>query len=788
MEEVTPEERQEAIRHIVKLYETELADVIKTGDKFEVKRLPPVIRKAISLVVAKSPAFSNISACTTANYVFTHLVGQLRPKINDIVYSNDTLGINYYGVNIASSGSGKDSSYNTLMSACSTAFTLIEQERKDHEEARAKRITLRIRQQEDPNITEADLVYADYSEMIRDLPTISAESASTRGGLTSLITRLADQPYGNLGITMNEFGLDLKSGQTTQDVLTLQGTLFDMGNAHSPAFKTEEVRERAIESMYPNMLLHSSPKIIFGDPKVRDTIAMLFHTMMARRCWYSQPTEEEAIENNFIPESIEEVRKIANERRVTISTISSELDTLTADVVRIMLADEMHRLVNFAEDSSQLYTDYFEYNAKRAELKEDSSIPQVEMNGRAFKVARLAAMWTLLEGTTEITYEILSSAIYFAEYNARYLETFIILTSAKAYRLLGDKFKDGSITQISLDTAIQNGYVSRITNDFKDLIDPMNSYLAKSGIVLYNADDRVFCYSPFKMVEETGDYGISYTKVEGVAKEDRIKYLDNFQTYKMCTVKHLGQMLTMDTIYNVFRYNDGPNKNGDMITMNRNQKYLASNTKLLSIDVDDSEMPIEEMHGYLSEFKHLIATTSDVNNKHKFRILLPVNIEIDGSQQGLYRCIMRKVSEALLIKPDTTSFNPAQPMYGYDGAELFVNEKGLLYDISDILSECVQDDTSGIVERTMPKTTQAKQKLVKEIMANANKVFDYVINCQRGTGSLSLARASMQMRDSGFGPDQYRQVINYLNSMWQVPMNEDRLEKIIDQYISKMEG
>ena len=788
MEEVTPEERREAILSIVAEYEEFLGETLKTSDKFEVNRLPPVIQDSVKLVTAKSPAFSNISACTTVNYLFTHLVSQLRPVIMDISYSPDSLGINYYGINLATSGSGKDASLNTMKSACKTAFDMILDVRKKNEEDRAKAIALHEKKKDDPNATEHDLDYSDYSELIRELPPTSIEAKSTRGGAVNVITRMQNQQFGNLGIVSNEFGLALKQNNTIEELLETLGSLFDMGVTEQQAFKTVDVREQSIEGMYPNTLMHSSPKIVFGNPKVRDAIFNLFHTMLARRCFLSMPSDRESIENNVVPTSIKEVRELANARRVTVSTLSSKLDGVTADVVRTMLADDLNRIVSFEEDAGELYIDYFEYNLKKAELEEDSSIQQVELNGRAFKTARLAAMWSLMENSNRISKDILESAIYFAQYNSRYLEEFVLLASAKGYRLLGDKFKRGDLTQLSLDGAIVKGYVTAITNEFRELLDPMNSYLAKVGIVSYSQEDKTFYYSPFKMVEETGDYGISYTKVEGVAKEDRIKYLDNFQTYKMCTMKHLGQMLTMDTIYNVFRYNDGPNKNGDMITMNRNQKYLASNTKLLSIDVDDSEMPIEEMHGYLSEFKHLIATTSDVNNKHKFRILLPVNIEIDGSQQGLYRCIMRKVSEALLIQPDTTSFNPAQPMYGYDGAELFVNEEGLLYDISDIISECVQDDTSGIVERTVPKTTQAKQKLVKEIMANANQVFDYVINCQRGTGSLSLARASMHMRDSGFGPDQYRQVINYLNSMWQVPMNEDRLEKIIDQYISKMEG
>ena len=789
MEEVTPEERLEAIKSIVAEYEEFLGNTLKTTDKFEVDRLPSVIQKSVKLVTAKSPAFSNISACTTVNYLFTHLVGQLRPVISDISYSPDSLGINYYGINLATSGSGKDASLNTMKSACKTAFDMILDVRKKDEEDRAKAIALHEKKKDDPNVVEEDLVYSDYSELIRDLPPTSIEAKSTRGGAVNVITRMQNQRFGSLGLVSNEFGLALKQNNTIEELLEMLGSLFDMGVTEQQAFKTVDVREQAIEGMYPNTLMHSSPKIVFGNPKVRESIFNLFHTMLARRCFLSMPSDRESIENNVVPTSIKEVRELANNRRVTVSKLSSELDGITAEVVRTMLADDMNRIVSFEEDAGELYIDYFEYNLKRAELEEDSSIQQVELNGRAFKTARLAAMWSLLENSNKISKATLESAIYFSQYNAKYLDEFVLLASAKGYRLLGDKFMRGDLTQLSLDGAIVKGYVTTITNEFKELLDPMNSYLAKVGIVSYSQEDRTFYYSPFKMVEETGDYGISYTIVDGVAKEDRTHRLDNFEKFKNCTMDSLKNLVTRDTIYNVFRYNDGPNKDGDMITMNRNQKYIASSTKLLSIDVDDSEIPIKEMHGFLSEIKHVIATTSDRENKHKFRILLPVNVEIDGTQTQLYRCIVRKVSEKLMIKPDPVSGNPAQPMYGYKDAEVYMNTEGHLYDITDILGECANDDGALITPKPKPKTAAAKTKAMSEIMGNVDQIFDYVINCGRGEGSLSLARASMHLRDEGATQEQYLQIMNYLNSTWTNPMEESRFENtIIKQYINQMEG
>ncbi len=782
----TPDERREAVQHLVNLYQKELEKELAVDNKLDITRLPTIVQDGIKLVTAKSPAFSNISAATTVNYLYMHLVSQLRPTINDITYSPDNLGINYYGINLATSGSGKDASLNTMKAACKTAFDLIHTEREEQELERAKSIALREMKKDNPSATEDDITFANYEEYLRELPPTTIEAKSTRGGAVNVITRMQNQKFGNLGLVSNEFGLALKQNNTIEELLEMLGSLFDMGVTEQQAFKTVEVREQSIDGMYPNTLMHSSPKIVFGDERVRTAISNLFHTMLARRCFFSMPSEEESVENNHVPKTLREVRELANARRVTISNLSSKLDTISAEVVRTMLASEVNRMVSFSEQTKLLYIDYFEYNMKRAELQEDSSIQQVELNGRAFKTARLAALWTLMQNSNEISKETMASAIYFSEFNSKYLDKFITLTTAKSWRLLGDLFKEGKFQTLSLDTAIMNGYISRVTNDFKELLDPMNSYLRGVGIVSYDEDIKTFNYSPFKKVVSTDGFGISYTKVPGMKKDDRRNHLDGFDAYLHMNIKQLTKLVSTDTIYNVFRYNDAPNKNGDMIKHNRNRDNICSSTSILSIDVDNSDIPIDRMHGFLSEFQHVISTTSDVDNKHKFRILLPVSVEIDGTENKLYKCIMKSVCQQLTIKFDATSTNVVQPMYGYQGAEVFSTEEGILYDVSEIISECTNNNETGISQVEKPKTPQAQKKLVDTMMANANGTFDYAITCTNGTGSLSLARASLQMKDAGFDKTQYTQVIDYINSLWSSPMPEARLSNIKEQFVHQM--
>ncbi|RLC85370.1 MAG: hypothetical protein DRI37_08030 [Chloroflexi bacterium] len=271
-----------------------------------------------------------------------------------------------------------------------------------------------------------------------------------------------------------------------------------------------------------------------------------------------------------------------------------------------------------------------------------------------------------------------------------------------------------------------------------------------------------------------------------MVKADRTKHLAGFELYKGMSMNQLVQLVSTDTIFSTFKYDDGENKHGEIVKMRRSRDTIASSTKLLVIDVDESTTPIHQMHEYLKEFKHIIATTSNVDNKHKFRILLPINVELKSDDPQMYKCIVKNVCESLLVKYDPASMVDIQAFFGYEGAQTFVTEEGELFDVTDIVSDCISNKEVGIPKIEAPKSPAAQKKAIESVMANALTVFDYVINCNKGTGSLSMARASLHMKDLGFNKTQYRQVIVYLNSCWQNSMDENRVSGIIDQYIQEM--
>ena len=127
--------------HLREQYKAELTFLQNRNmNSFDVKQLPPIIQKMIQLAIAKTPSFSNISALAVANFVLGHVFGQLRPRINDPMYSDDEIGINTYSIVLARSGGGKDSTYQALTKATQSATNFIKDQTalEAQESARAR--------------------------------------------------------------------------------------------------------------------------------------------------------------------------------------------------------------------------------------------------------------------------------------------------------------------------------------------------------------------------------------------------------------------------------------------------------------------------------------------------------------------------------------------------------------------------------------------------------------------------------------------------------------------------
>lgn len=792
---MTQKQRQQKIKILTDQYETKHSELLSINNKFELHRLPPKVEEVVNFLIADAPSFSSIAALMTTNYALSHMIGQTRAEISDPIYSRDNIGINGYFINVSGSGSGKSSSTNKVLSLFKPAMEITKEHRLLKATEKAKQLAFAELRKADNKLQFDQLTEADYAPYMPKLPRITADSGSTRGGLATLMSKLQLEEFSTLSVAIDELAMSLKSGQTMDEVMLLLTSMYDMGVAESPEFKGEDAKEVSIEGIYPNLLAHTSPTMLFGDPQIRNKLSTLFSTSLARRSFYIHPDDDEACENNPIQDTIDERNHLIQARKELARNLAVDVAETAIQAISRLHSSPLNRLVKFSPEANRLYMEYFDMCALKAELLPESSIRQIEMAGRAWKLGKLAAIWALYEGSSIITKDVLASAIYMTEYITKYINKFIRLTTAQSFELMADEFLSGTRV-IPLHEAVTKGYTTSKAVNFKDLLGVINSYLRLSGLVSYDNDTKSFVYSELEFVEpqeqtveeeqvlERCHYTMSYTVLpDNTPKDERIQYLDSFTKYRndLCE-QNLINLLTRDTVYNTFQYKDAQDKHGNLVQMNRNRDNIISNTNLIILDVDKSQIDIHSMHDYLSDIPHILATTSDSSNLFKYRILLPVNVEIDGTNHRLYSYIVRKLAAELLIEVDKVSYSPSHPYYGYSGALTLSNNKGRLYDVTKYMTEFARgEDTLSKPLKVKPefKTEKGRSNHVSQMLDNVDEVFQYAIEAPHGEGSLRLARMCMHCRDEGFTAEELETAVRYVNSCWESPMPDSRLEKTL---------
>ncbi len=174
--------------------------------RFDTTVLPQIVQDIIKLATAKSPSFSNVSATAVANFVLSHTFGQLRPVINDPIYSDDAIGINTYAIILARSGGGKDSTYQAITKATQSAMEYIDQQAKleAEEVARVQYIKemLKLNKDFDQSAVQRD----DYADLAKKPEMAITSLGSTRGGLTSSLNRMAKSSFGIKSLFASELG------------------------------------------------------------------------------------------------------------------------------------------------------------------------------------------------------------------------------------------------------------------------------------------------------------------------------------------------------------------------------------------------------------------------------------------------------------------------------------------------------------------------------------------------------------------------------------------------------
>jgi len=624
-------------------------------DRFDTTVLPQIMQDIVKLAVAKTPSFSNISAVAVANFVLSHMFGMLRPKINDSVYSDDTIGINTYTIIIARSGMGKDSTYQALTKASFQASEYIRELALTEAEKTARTKYIRAASKGLKDFDESTVTQDDYEEFIKPPEIPITSLSSSRGGLTTSMNRMAKSHFGTKSLFASELALAIQSNPAIVDVLELYSILYDMGKCVAPEFKSEDAKEESVSDMFPNLLGISSPAPFYQEGNVRKLLIPMLTTSLARRVTIVYSSASEEFENEHIAATPAEKRQIQAEQRVILREYT---DSINIQLLAAAKTVQEYRTVMFNDEAAIIYDDYKSYTqelSKSLLLRDGDSVEGIEMSGRAFKMARIAAVWAMASNTQYITADILKAAIYFCDYTAQHLTKFTETLKLKDYELFINDWKQGFFDNVlPLDKAITKGYINikNITQQaLTNFLKPVNSRLQGIATVSYNETTNVFVFVP--VVKNTEN---TYTYRANPGHIDK-SLVNNIATDKL--IDSLGQLLSVNSSFNPF---------------------ATDTTKFVVIQAVDSFLSANMINKYLSTVHHFIAPTE---HDHTFTILIPVNMVISRSE---YKYVAMTIANQLMLKLPPQLCESDTVYNGFAGTTVLqADVNAALYDISGIL-------------------------------------------------------------------------------------------------------
>ena len=253
---------------------------------------------------------------------------------------------------------------------------------------------------------------------------------------------------------------------------------------------------------------------------------------------------------------------------------------------------------------------------------------------------------------------------------------------------------------------------------------------------------------------------LSVRELPNYSKDERafVKYYERFIE---CDFKDLVYMLKLDYMYSPFNY----------IGYEQGTNNICSDAQFVVIDIDSTSLSIYERLTQLIDenLQCIIGTTSNIENMHKYRVLIPLNRPVNAFE---YRSVVTGIRiNGLISDMDVASAKPAQKFYAYKDSTVLVNFTG---------SQLIVDDY--LVDITVPEFHIADP--TADISSILHK-FDSYQFATKGSRTRSLLSAAYKAMELGLSQSQVEQVVTYVNSLFLIPKSTSEVNRRVINFIKQ---
>jgi len=664
-------------------------------------------------------------------FTFSSYISLINPTI---LLGSKELKVNYFGLNIVSSGRGKSFTYEQ----CKKLFDT-------NRWYKALNSSYKEANKELPNDTI--MIEGEESSLINFLPNFENNIEGTKEGLYLRALALSKAFTGSLNI-VNEEIMDIIASSNINSMKELyDGQL--LGKVIKGSINQN------IYGINSNMLVFGSSVGLKRDAKTYEFFVKAMNSGIYRRSfiYYEEPSdiepkvgsEEIEIDLSYINDFISENKKCITEGKLFILEPTEEAKEYL-DLINI-------ELVDFANQ-------YKEDERFSAEI------------GSFDKIVKLAGLNALLRASNEISYDDIDYAYkFYKSLRETNIGLFNIESQHKRiYKVIKNNKK------ITKSEILEKDLFNRSTFNEDMLLIEELCYRKNERLVITGSKIKMYSIEPIQK-NNLNKIIVSTPKVD---KKEKTTEYNSFELPLFGDGYSIEKLVTADTITNfcLVHFKDGK----------RSKKNVIEKINCIGLDIDLGSL--DEAIKLLEEQKiiYLIYTTKSHQKdkggivSDRFRILLPLKsiIEIDSDR---YEYFVENLANAINLNIyDKNAKDISRLWFNNPNAEIYKNQDGVLIDPIPFLPDTETEEIINDMSERYIENIDDEDEVGRRI----NGMIRWTIaNTYKGNRNTNLFKFAMFVKDLTGSVEIAKQAVIDVNEMICEPLGSKELKSTILKSINR---
>lgn len=702
----------------------------------------PTVEKIVDILVNKTQNYNKDFFRLQANFYVTLVASTMGIKVNSVITGN--IPINFYGINLSTSGSGKGYSTNLLENQVLESFR-----NKFIYDIFPSKVKLSLDTEAINRASSLGISHQEaYDKLEKEFKSYGSYKftfdSATSPAIKQFRHKLLLAKLGSLNFIMDEIGANLKGNLEPLHTFL---ELYDKGLVKDRLVKStqENVRHQELIGSTPaNMLLFGTPSKLLDGGATENEFYDLLEMGYARRCFFACSKKDIRL-TDLTPEELYDAMANSNQEQ-DIYNISVQLENLAninlCNAVIQTNKDISIKLLQYRSDCE----------LEASKLPEHQEILKSEMSHRYFKVLKLAGAYAFLDGKLSINEQHLNQAIKFAEDSGKALVA--LMNREKPYERLAKFIADGRGKQFTqVDLVEELPYYKGTTSQKNELM---------SMAVAWGYTNNI-------LIKKTITDNIEFFSGESLKENDlsaiRIAYSQSFSE------GYINQTIDWNTGFSVllpkgdYHWTNHFTSDG-----NRNKESMVQGFNVIVLDVDGGTT-LNQAQEMFKDYEYIIHTTKrhqvpdpetgEINDR--FRMILPMNYELSLNEPE-FKKFMENVNQWCPFELDTQTFQRSRKWSCTYNTQIFTN-KGKLVDVLPFIPRTTRETEFSKLQESLNSLDSVERWFAQQMM-NGNRNNQFI-------------RFALMLLDSELGLTEIIDKLLAFNSKLSNPLEEAELEQTV---------